>query len=321
MFRGIRLIDSVGIQKWIPTKKIIDDENRKKIGRKMVMSPVIEDIFKFFVVVINPVYWYLDSYGSISTINDIINCIVAVINLGLLSLAMYGSICKKINSKKGYSGGFAWGFLGIIGIIILACRKQPLKQYSGTMSSHPYRKLGGFLMYDIVSRVFGFLFWVGIGIIELVMYTHFKSQFKQMTIALLPAGDRDLITALILTVAVFFVIAFITDLIQVIMILSRSKWFLMFYQLMCIVCIIIAAVFFAVCIAVGVDRGYQTDWTMIILHSLGLIPLAIKALLWSHYYSHSVRVRVFMGSSDYLRKSIFNRKTMSPISEFDENGY
>ena len=37
-----------------------------------------------------------------------------------------GVVTKSINESKGYDGGFAWGFwLGVIGIIVVACR-QPV---------------------------------------------------------------------------------------------------------------------------------------------------------------------------------------------------
>ena len=36
---------------------------------------------------------------------------------------IFGAITKYINGKKGYFGGFAWGFwLGWIGIVIVACK-------------------------------------------------------------------------------------------------------------------------------------------------------------------------------------------------------
>ena len=38
---------------------------------------------------------------------------------------IFGLITKKINTDKGYDGGFGWGFwLGAIGIIVVACRQD-----------------------------------------------------------------------------------------------------------------------------------------------------------------------------------------------------
>lgn len=41
---------------------------------------------------------------------------------------VFGAITKHINENKGYYGGFAWGFfLGVIGIIVVACRSDAPK--------------------------------------------------------------------------------------------------------------------------------------------------------------------------------------------------
>lgn len=42
--------------------------------------------------------------------------------------AIFGVISMTINENKGYEGGFWWGFfLGILGVIIVAC-KPPLPE-------------------------------------------------------------------------------------------------------------------------------------------------------------------------------------------------
>ena len=48
---------------------------------------------------------------------------IAYIVISLISGVIFGCITKSINEKKGRDGGFAWGFwLGVIGIIVVACR-------------------------------------------------------------------------------------------------------------------------------------------------------------------------------------------------------
>lgn len=50
-------------------------------------------------------------------------CVVVII-----VSCIFGAITKNINENKGYDGGFAWGFfLGIIGIIVVACRSDAPK--------------------------------------------------------------------------------------------------------------------------------------------------------------------------------------------------
>ena len=51
--------------------------------------------------------------------------------VGLIVACIFGAITKNINENKGYSGGFAWGFwLGVIGIIVVACRERNTYSYS-----------------------------------------------------------------------------------------------------------------------------------------------------------------------------------------------
>lgn len=46
----------------------------------------------------------------------------AIIGILVVNIIM-GIVSKSINEGKGYEGGFAWGFwLGILGIIVVACR-------------------------------------------------------------------------------------------------------------------------------------------------------------------------------------------------------
>lgn len=43
----------------------------------------------------------------------------------LIEACIFGAITQGINEKKGYEGGFWWGFfLGVIGIIVVACRES-----------------------------------------------------------------------------------------------------------------------------------------------------------------------------------------------------
>ena len=47
-----------------------------------------------------------------------------------------GLISKHINESKGYSNGFFWGaFLGILGIVIIACKPNKNKQSAKAIES------------------------------------------------------------------------------------------------------------------------------------------------------------------------------------------
>ena len=48
---------------------------------------------------------------------------MVMIIAGVIAGIVFGCITKHISNEKGYEGGFAWGFwLGVIGIIVVACR-------------------------------------------------------------------------------------------------------------------------------------------------------------------------------------------------------
>ena len=78
------------------------------------------------------------SYASAATAIALTSMIVPVI-VGLIVACICGAISKSINERKGYDGGFAWGFwLGVIGIIIVACRADayiPTQTYSHSSSN------------------------------------------------------------------------------------------------------------------------------------------------------------------------------------------
>lgn len=43
----------------------------------------------------------------------------------IIRAVIWGMITKKVSEKKGYYGGFAWGFwLGLIGLIVVACKSK-----------------------------------------------------------------------------------------------------------------------------------------------------------------------------------------------------
>lgn len=63
---------------------------------------------------------------------------IVVIFLNVVLCIVFGAISKRINESKGYYGGFAWGFwLGIIGIVIVACRQSNYSSYSS--ENYEYR--------------------------------------------------------------------------------------------------------------------------------------------------------------------------------------
>ena len=201
---------------------------------------------------------------------------------------------------------------------------QVLKAYhkdDPNSTSHPYKKLGGFLMYDVVARIIALILEVGIGVFERVVYNEYRYLWRWL-LSFLPRGQSELVTAVLVALNALIIIFIIMDLVQVILILCRSKWLLLFYQLTYILALLAGATMVVVTIVMFSQyTRFNNIYTGILPYAVDFIRLIVTFALWSRYYSHSVRVRVYMGSSEYLRKSLFNRRTKSPVPEFDENGY
>ncbi len=73
----------------------------------------------------------MSSYMTYYIIYAVISIVVAVgIRIGL------GFLTRHMNEKKGYTGGFAWGFwLGTIGIIVVACKTDLRNMSDGNYDS------------------------------------------------------------------------------------------------------------------------------------------------------------------------------------------
>lgn len=73
-----------------------------------------------------------------SEFNDIVQtvaCVFSAIGIGIACLM--GLLTKTINERKGYYGGFAWGFwLGLIGVIVVSCKPDNTKSKYSDLSRY-----------------------------------------------------------------------------------------------------------------------------------------------------------------------------------------
>ena len=82
-------------------------------------------------------YYSYGNYDRAILAATIIPIIISlVVSIGL-AIGL-GFLTKHMNEKKGYTGGFAWGFwLGVIGVIVVAC-KTDLTQPSYPANQNAY---------------------------------------------------------------------------------------------------------------------------------------------------------------------------------------
>lgn len=77
---------------------------------------------------------YYSGFDTDYLIGYFIGCFI----FGMIGACIFGAITKRINENKGYDGGFAWGFwLGVIGIIVVACRPEAQPIYFRDSHSSP----------------------------------------------------------------------------------------------------------------------------------------------------------------------------------------
>jgi len=160
--------------------------------------------------------------------------------------------------------------------------------------THPYQKLGGWLLLNIVSLILGLLLdaalqWKGTG----------------------DAGIRGT-SGLLLWIATYILVGSIAVQITcVVMIFYRDPRFLRFYQLGWIISFV--SILFS---TASIIANNLSDLTAAISGiggmAGGLVFSLSRYLAWFAYYTRSVRVRTYMGSDEYLRRAYFTKKIKGP---------
>lgn len=182
---------------------------------------------------------------------------------------------------------------------------QSNTQISGTLQS--YAQLGGFLKLIVIMYKYIIPVLVGIIVISSSI-TFIKTIRAVISISAYGYYDAsgDIAKSVVLmlvavAIAVFAIIIFIklANKIE-----NRKPDFFRFFQIL----YIIGSVFLIISAIVS---GGNVIANVIIY----LVEEVIVFLLWNTYFTKSVRVAVYMGSDEYLRKSIFNKNTRSPLSK------
>ena len=181
--------------------------------------------------------------------------------------------------------------------------------------THPYHKLGGFLLCHVVcGYIAGISSFISIA-------TNLVNYCTQMKLSGSWPGSItgfmafNLFGSIILNLSVGCVSITYSNKIR-----RKESDVLHFWQYSYMVIMIVQVIFWSIEFALmqGILKQYRYTGAITKYLSVGTIVLmivvgAVGLLLGSLYYARSVRVRTYMGSDEYLRKSVFNQNTVSPI--------
>lgn len=184
--------------------------------------------------------------------------------------------------------------------------QQPRYYAPGT---HPYHRLGGFLLFIVVMNYIGGV--VGIASTCLTGYAYI-SVFKPFSMTnLLGFWVFSFIGSMCLMISSIVIMFSFAGRIR-----NQDDTFLGKIQSASVTMIVSCGLFYlAEILWIKVGLGYRSinftrSYMQIVIY-FGVWILSI--IVNSIYFGASVRVRTYMGSDSYLRKSVFNKKTVSPI--------
>lgn len=169
-----------------------------------------------------------------------------------------------------------------------------------------YTQLGGVLQYVVIIYSYvlmGLCILTGIAVSILYGYSiYMTSRWISFTISYFPL--IKLIIVWLLTIAML-TSASVLGFKFAGKIKKRSDDFLRMWQIMFLIFVV---VMFALPL---LANGFHIRG---VVQSVSYtVTLVITFIVWNLYFTKSVRVRTYMGSDAYLRKSLFNKRTMSPI--------
>ncbi|MCL2495265.1 MAG: hypothetical protein FWE98_06370 [Oscillospiraceae bacterium] len=157
-------------------------------------------------------------------------------------------------------------------------------------ASHPYQKLGGWLLFWVVMAILAVFY----SVVELFSNTGFLRNWQTYS------GLEFWLQLLLLLCLLY---EMIMDAVYAIMAIQRNPRFVLAWQLIYAGSIVNAPVQLTVHLLYGYPEGitFASDiWSFFVIAlGLGLMTL---------YFARSVRVRTYMGSDEYLRLAFFTKK-------------
>ena len=167
--------------------------------------------------------------------------------------------------------------------------------------THPYQKLGGWLLFIVVSNI------ISLSVVIALEFT--QAGTVSSLRAMLASGTVDWMLLFTQFVTLY---ALAMGAVQLIMIIRRDARFLRFYELSCVGTVVTSILSLITALS-SVNWSDAMEAGLVIFFAIfeAIAPVG-SIFIWYAYYTQSVRVRTYMGSDEYLRLAWIAKKDKGP---------
>lgn len=169
---------------------------------------------------------------------------------------------------------------------------------------HKYGRLGGWLLFIVISNIISVAN-------SLINTCSLYSQYNSAVQYGLPQQDANFLSTVMLLSTLVIILGSAASIIYVALIIKKSPYFLIFFELNTIISLVISLALIIFINSGGTQADYSSSIFSFIISIVGFF-------IWLSYYRNSLRVRVYMGSDAYLRKSIFSKNAKEPMPPYEE---
>ena len=184
----------------------------------------------------------------------------------------------------------------------IPAQPYPQGQYAQQVDyTAKYKSLGGWLLFFLIMMGVGCIYNVGGALADITTWmgsvNSLPAQFRSATPIVIISDILPIISALL---SIGFIV----------LVVQRNSIFLKYYQIIGIIDIILAVINIAIVAAFlgpildPQSGGAFTGAAMVGL-VIGVIAAIVSLVLYTMYYCKSVRVKTYMGSTDYIDKALF----------------
>lgn len=183
---------------------------------------------------------------------------------------------------------------------------QPQRSYYAP-GTHPYHRLGGFLMFMVVGSYISAVNTFISVISTIVTYSGLLSMGKW-----LPGGFKSWIMFAMIGYIVLSIIAGSVTISYANKIRRKESDFLGFIQTASIIIMIVVSIFYIIAfiwLKQFDNYGVMSTGSIVGIWIAMAIAWLVGLIFGSVYFGSSVRVRTYMGSDAYLKQSVFNKNS------------